>query len=135
MDQPRVLLADDHEPMRQLLARLLADEYKVVGAVANGQALLALVPELNPDVVILDISMPVLGGIETARKIKESDSSAKIVFLTVHEDVEYARTCRAAGGLGYVVKSRLASDLFVAIKQALAGRLFTSPIASLENNL
>jgi CheY-like chemotaxis protein len=123
----RILLAEDHTDMRNIVVRLLEPEFEVVGAVDNGQALLDVANKIQPDVLVVDISMPILSGIEAAERLQRAGSTARIVFLTVHEDPDFLLAAMAAGGLGYVVKSRLASDLRAAIKEALAGRLFVSP--------
>ena len=118
--RPRVLLADDHQGMLTLTADALADEYLVVGSVGDGRELLAEAERLHPDVIILDITMPRLDGIEAARQLMRAPRPVRLVFLTVHEDADYARAVLDAGGLGYVVKTRLASDLLPAIRAALA---------------
>jgi DNA-binding NarL/FixJ family response regulator len=125
--RPRVLLADDHQGMLALTADALAGEYLVVGSVGDGRDLLAEAERLHPDVIVLDITMPRLDGIEAARQLLRFDQPARLVFLTVHEDADYARAALDAGGLGYVVKSRLASDLLPAIQAALADQSFVSP--------
>jgi DNA-binding NarL/FixJ family response regulator len=122
LDRIRVLLADDHEAMLDRVARLLATECDVVGTVTDGQQALDAAMELKPDVLVLDISMPVMNGIETARRLKEAGSGTRIVFLTVHDDPGFAREALEAGALGYVIKQRIASDLVAAIKKAHAGR-------------
>ncbi len=122
MDRTRVLLADDHEAMLDRVVRLLATECNVVGTATDGQQALDAVMELKPDVLVLDISMPVMNGIETARRLKEAGSETRIVFLTVHDDPDFAREALEAGALGYVIKQRIASDLVAAIKKAHAGR-------------
>ena len=122
MDRIRVLLADDHEAMLDRVGRLLATEYDVVGTVTDGQQALDAAMELEPDVLVLDISMPVMNGIETARRLKEAGSETRIVFLTVHDDPDFAREALEVGALGYVIKQRIASDLVAAIKKAHAGR-------------
>jgi len=126
-DRPRVLLADDHPAMLALTAHVLADEYLVVGLVGDGRELLAEAERLHPDVIVLDIAMPRLDGIEAARQLRRSHRPARLVFLTVHEDADFAQAALDAGGLGYVVKARLASDLLPAIRAALADRRFISP--------
>jgi CheY-like chemotaxis protein len=98
----------------------------------DGQALLAEATRLEPDVLVLDISMPVLNGIEAARQLRGAGSRATVVFLTAHQDPDYVRGALAAGALGYVVKSRLVSDLSLVLRDALAGRSFVSPSTSLE---
>ena len=112
-----MLLADDHAAMLALTATVLANECLVVGRVGDGYELLAEAERLHPDVIVLDITMPRLDGIVAARQLRRSHRSARLVFLTVHEDADYARAALDAGGLGYVVKTRLASDLLPAIRQ------------------
>jgi DNA-binding NarL/FixJ family response regulator len=89
---------------------------------------------LKPDVIVTDISMPVLNGIEAANQLNEAGCTSKIIFLTVHSDPDFVRTCLATGAFGYVVKSRVATDLLPAIHEALAGRLFISPSISHGNH-
>jgi len=126
--QVRILLADDHGEMLTRVVHLLQDEFEVVGAVNDGQALIEAAAKLRPDVVILDISMPIMNGLEAAHRLKEAGSEAKVVFLTVHEEPEFLHESLAKGALCYVVKPRLCSDLVPAIKEALANRAFTSPL-------
>jgi len=123
----RVLLADDHQAMRERVKTLLDPEFEIVGAVGNGQALVDTAKELNPDVLVVDISMPVLNGIDAVRQIRKSGGKARVVFLTVHEDPDIVPVCFDVGALGFVVKSRLASDLIPAIRLALANHTFVSP--------
>ncbi len=127
MSKIRVLLADDHGDMLDTVALLLVSEFHVVGTVTNGKALLSAAERLKPDVVIVDISMPILNGIEAVRRLRDSGSQTQVVFLTVHESSEYVRAALATGALGYVVKPRLATDLSVAINAAHAGRSYLSP--------
>ena len=126
MNRARILLADDHVEMRDQIKRLLEHEFEVLDSVENGLALLEAAAKLQPDVCLLDISMPILNGIETATLLKQSDSTARIVFLTVHEDLDFLHAALKTGALGYVLKRRLVSDLRPAIKEALAGRIFIS---------
>jgi DNA-binding NarL/FixJ family response regulator len=109
------------------VTQLLQLEYEVLGAVSNGQDLISAAEELKPDVLVVDITMPILNGIDAAKKLKERGCESKIVFLTVHSDPDYLRACLAAGGLGYVAKSRMSSDLSQAVDRALAERIFISP--------
>ncbi len=134
LNRTRVLLADDHEAMLDRVKGLLEKEFQVVGTARDGQAALDAVAELNPDVLILDISMPVLTGIQTAVRLKLMKSEVRIVFLTVHEDPDFAREALATGALGFVVKPRLVTDLPVAIKEVLAGQSFVSPSIPLEDD-
>jgi DNA-binding NarL/FixJ family response regulator len=130
VDRARILLADDHKDFLATAARHLEPHFDVVQTVGDAQALLDQAVRLEPDVVVLDISMPVLNGIEAARKLKAAGSTARIVFLTMHTDPDYVRAALGTGALGYVVKSRLASDLVVSIREALAGRSYVSPSIS-----
>ena len=118
--------------MLTLTADALANEFFVVGSVGDGRELLAEAERLHPDVIVLDITMPRLDGIEAARQLQRSQRPARLVFLTVHEDADYARAALDAGGLGYVVKTRLASDLLPAIRAALADQSFISPAVRLD---
>ena len=127
MARPRVLLADDHDEVLITVARHLEPHFDVIGTVGNGQALVDEAVRRAPDVVVLDITMPVLNGIEAARKLKATGSRARIVFLTVHADPDYVRAALGAGALGYVLKSELASDLLPCLRHALGGRSFVSP--------
>jgi DNA-binding NarL/FixJ family response regulator len=122
----RVLLADDLTPLLHAVAKLLAGSFEIVGMVSDGQAALDATLALSPDLVVLDISMPGLSGIEVARELQKRHNKAKIVFLTVHEDADILATCFAAGGLGYVVKVLMETDLIPAMNDALAGRQFVS---------
>jgi len=123
----RILLADDHKEIRDRAVRLLEPEFEVVGAVSDGNALVRVYAQLKPDVCIIDISMPYLNGIEAAIKLRENGSEARIVFLTVNEDSDFVRAALKTGALGYVVKSRMATDLCLAINGAIRGHLFVSP--------
>ncbi len=130
MDRIRVLLADDHEAILDRVARLLAAEYNVVGTATDGQQALEAVQDLKPDVLVLDISMPVMNGMDTARRLKKLGAETRIIFLTVHDDPDFAKEALEAGALGYVIKPRIVSDLMIAIKEAHAGRSFVSPSLS-----
>lgn len=113
--------------MREKVVGTLEIEYSVVGAVRDGQEMLEAESRFNPDVVVLDISMPIVNGIEAANRLKQRASRAKVVFLTVHDEPAFLKAALAAGGTGYVIKSRLASDLRLAVREAAAGRQFISP--------
>jgi DNA-binding NarL/FixJ family response regulator len=119
-------LADDHKEIRDKVRRYLEAEFNVLDALDNGRALLDAAARLDPDICLLDISMPILDGIETANKLKESGSKAKVIFLTVHEDSDFLQAALKTGASGYVLKRRMASDLHRAVKEALAGRIFIS---------
>ena len=122
----RVLLADDHPLLLKEVVSLLEPTFEVVGRVGDGKSLFESAMKLQADVIITDISMPILNGIEAANKLKVSGCRSKIVFLTVHSDPEFVRACLATGALGYVVKIQMETDLVPAIREALAGRIFIS---------
>jgi DNA-binding NarL/FixJ family response regulator len=122
----RILLADDHKEIRDKVKRYLETDFNVLDAVEDGRALLDAAAKLDPDICLLDISMPGLNGIEAAALLKESGSKAKIIFLTVHEDADFLQAALKTGASGYVIKRLLASDLRRAISEALAGRIFVS---------
>jgi DNA-binding NarL/FixJ family response regulator len=122
-----VFLADDHQAMRERVVKLLATECDVVGTATDGRETIVSVTKLKPDVLVLDITMHDLSGIEVARRLKEDGVGLPIVFLTVHEDPEFAKEAIEIGALGYVIKPRMASDLMVAVMEAHAGRSFVSP--------
>ncbi len=129
MGRIRVLVADDHEAILDRVTDLLAGECVVIGTAIDGRQALDGAQNLKPDVLVLDISMPVMNGIETARCLKELGVKTRIVFLTVHDDSDYAREALEAGALGYVIKPRIASDLLAAINEVHAGRSFVSPLS------
>ena len=129
----RLLLADDHAAMLGKSVRLLEGEFEIVGTVGNGLDLVRLAAQLDPDVVVLDITMPGLDGIEAARRLQHAGCRAKLVFLTVHEDPDYVRAAMDAGAAAYVAKPRLASDLVRAVHAALDGRRFISSTLHLED--
>ena len=134
MERARILLADDHAEFLSLAAGLVESEFDVLKTFGNGQAVVDEFPALNPDLVVLDISMPGLNGIEAAQQLRAARHNAKIVFLTVHKDLDYLRSALATGALGYVAKDRLASDLIPAMRAALAGRRFVSCSLSQEQD-
>jgi DNA-binding NarL/FixJ family response regulator len=125
-DMARVLIVDDNEEMRSRAAAVLAPGCVVVGAVKDGPAALRAAGALHPDVIVLDIGMAGMNGFEVATRLRESGSTAAVVFFTVHEDEEFVAAATAAGGIGYVIKPRLASDLLIAVREAKARRSFRS---------
>jgi DNA-binding NarL/FixJ family response regulator len=122
----RILVAEDHNLMRNRVVRLLNREFEVVGAVDSGPALLEAAARLKPDICVLDISMPSLSGIEAATRLKLSDSSTKVIFLTIHNDSDFVGAAFKSGANGYVFKTRMAADLVVAVREVMAGRTFLS---------
>jgi DNA-binding NarL/FixJ family response regulator len=125
--RPRVLIADDREIFLDHVTSLLKQDFDLVGAVNNGRALVCEAQRLRPDLIILDVSMPVLNGIDAAREIHAAFPDMKLLFFTVHTDPDVIRACFAEGGLGYVAKSRLVTDLMPAINEILSGHSFISP--------
>jgi DNA-binding NarL/FixJ family response regulator len=123
----RLVIADDHAAVLETVARLLAPDFDIIASADTGSTALEAIVRLHPDCAVLDISMHDFSGIEVAKRLKASGSNAKIVFLTVHEDSDFVEEAVAVGAIGYVVKSRLASDLQPALKSALLGDLFISP--------
>jgi DNA-binding NarL/FixJ family response regulator len=121
-------LADDNEQMLEYVRELLtAEGCEVVGAVGNGQTAVKATEELRPDIVFLDVSMPVLNGIQAAKRLREAHPDAKIVFLTIFKDRDICRAALEAGALGYVLKERMGADLIPALNQARLSRHFVSP--------
>jgi DNA-binding NarL/FixJ family response regulator len=127
MDKKRILLADDHPHFSELVESLLGPMFQIVGKVSDGQALLDAALALKPDVILTDISMPVLNGIEAVDELHRSGCNSKIIFVTIHSDPDFVRSCLAVGAAGYIVKPRVALDLLQAIREVLAGNLFISP--------
>ncbi len=111
----------------EVIARLLEDEFDVIAAVANGERVIEASVRLAPDLLVLDISMPVMNGIEAASRLREYGSRAKVIFLTVHEDPAIVEAAFSVGARGYVLKQRLGIDLVPAIRHILSGRTFVSP--------
>jgi DNA-binding NarL/FixJ family response regulator len=115
--------------------RFLSTEFEVVGKVGDGQALFDEALRLEPDVIVTDISMPILNGIEAAERLRDSGCKSRIVFLTIHSDAEFVRRCLSAGAFGYVAKPRMASELIPAIREALDGRIFVSRHGAAEQDM
>jgi DNA-binding NarL/FixJ family response regulator len=128
MMRPRVLLADDHALLLGAFERLLADECDVVGQASDGRELVAAAEGLNPDVIVLDVSMPVLNGLEAARQIKQRHRNVKLVFVTMHEDPDLAAEAFRAGASAYLLKRSAASELLTAIRQVMQGRSYITPL-------
>ncbi|MCZ6863324.1 MAG: response regulator transcription factor [Alphaproteobacteria bacterium] len=124
----RVLLADDHTLLLEAFEKLLEPEFTVVGAVSDGRALLSAAAELKPDVIVLDIAMPLLNGLDAARQLKISMPEVKLIFLTMNEDPNVASEAFRAGASGYLLKTSASSELIKAIKESLCGRTYVTPI-------
>ena len=132
MKRARVLLADDHKIVAAGLKGILEPEFELVGTVQDGRALLKAARELRPDVIVVDISMPLLNGIEAVRQLKKANDRAKVVFLTMPPDVTYATRAFEAGASGYVLKHSAPAELVTAVREALKGRTYVTPMIAGE---
>ena len=132
MSKPRVLLADDHRILAEGLRGLLEPEFEVVGVVADGRELVAAAKKHRPDVIVADITMPALNGIEAALDLRKAGVEAHVVFLTMHRDVAYARRALEAGASGFVLKHSAPDELVQAIQQALQGQTYITPMIAGE---
>jgi DNA-binding NarL/FixJ family response regulator len=126
--RPRILLADDHAILLEAFKALLEPEFDVVGTVTDGRALLAEFSRLNPDVVLIDISMPLLNGLDAGRQLKAQQRSVRLIYLTMNPDPDLAGEALRLGASGYVLKSSAASELTQAIREALRGRTYITPL-------
>ncbi len=127
MRKIRVLLADDHRIFLEGLRGLLEPEFDLVGTVGDGRALVKEAEKLRPDVIVADISMPLLNGIDAVRLIKKSDHSIKVIFLTMHLDVSFANLAFEVGASGYVIKSSASRELITAIHEVMMGKTYVTP--------
>jgi len=132
MSKPHVLLADDHQILAAGVRSLLEPEFEVVAIVTDGRELVATAKKLCPDVIVADISMPSLNGIEAAAQLREAGVGAKVVFLTMHRDVAYARRALEAGASGFVLKHSAPSELVTAVREALRGQTYVTPVIAGE---
>jgi DNA-binding NarL/FixJ family response regulator len=132
MKKVRILLADDHRMLAEGLRSLLEPEFELVGIAEDGRALVARAKELNPDVIVADITMPLLNGIEAVLQLKKAGIEAKVVFLTMHQDATYAARAFEAGASGFVLKHSASSELVTAIREALADRTYVTPMIAKE---
>lgn len=128
MRRPRVIIADDHLLVVEGLRRILEPEFEIVCAVEDGRALLRVAAELKPDVILIDISMPLLNGVESARVLHQTLPSAKLIFVTMHADATYVSEAFRAGASGYVLKRCASMELVTAIHEALLGRTYITPL-------
>lgn len=132
MKRPRVLLADDHALVLDGLRKILEPQCEVVGAVEDGRSLLAAAKHLQPDIILLDISMPLLNGVEAARRLCAAAQGAKVIFVTMHADATYVAGAFRAGASGYVLKRCASLELLKAISQVLGGREYVTPLIGKE---
>ncbi len=128
MVRPRVLLADDHELLLGAFEKLLMPDCEIVGQVTDGRALVEAAARLKPDVIVLDISMPQLNGLDAGRRIKQGHRDVKLVFLTMNEDSDLAAEAFRAGASAYVLKRSAASELATAIREVMQGRSYVTPL-------
>jgi DNA-binding NarL/FixJ family response regulator len=132
VSHPRVLLADDHRVVSEGLKHLLAEEFELVGMVEDGRALVEAAKKLRPDVIVADIAMPHLNGIEAMAQLKKDNPRIKVVFLTMHQNPAYARRALELGAAGFVVKHSAAAELVMAIRAALKDQTFITPALASE---
>lgn len=132
MTKPRVLIADDHRILAEGVRGLLEPEFEVLGIVVDGRELVAEARRSRPDAIVADITMPALNGLEAARQLRDGGVTAKVVFLTQHRDVAYARQALEAGASGFVLKHSVASELITALREALGGRTYITPLIAGE---
>jgi DNA-binding NarL/FixJ family response regulator len=130
MGAPRVLLADDHSLLLTAFERLLAGECEVVGQVTDGRALVTAAEQLKPDVIVLDISMPLLNGLEAGRQIKHRLPDVKLVFLTMNEEPDVAAEAFRSGASGYLLKRSAGSELATAVREVMQGRSYITPLVA-----
>jgi len=128
----RILLADDHAAVLERIRTVLAPHYEIAGTVADGRALVEAALRLKPDLIVSDITMPHLNGIDAAIQIKSSLPGMKLLFVTMHSNSAYVRAALEAGGAGYVLKSAVFEELLDAVQSVLSGRIYVSPDLSTE---
>ncbi|WP_455378499.1 response regulator [Petrachloros mirabilis] len=128
MNKPRILLADDHTLFVEALQKVLEPEFELVGQVGDGRALLEAAPRLEPDVILIDLSMPLLNGIDAAHQLRRLVPASRLVFLSMHGDPTYVTEAFRAGAVAYVLKRSSANELLQAIRAALRGQLYISPM-------
>jgi len=132
VERLQVLIADDNDILLNEVRAMLEHEFDVVGQVGDGEALLEAARRLTPDVLVVDISMPNVSGIEAVRRLRQDGNGARIIFLTVHQDPALVEIAFEAGGIGYVLKTSAGEDLLPAIDEALRGRRYVSPLLRVE---
>jgi DNA-binding NarL/FixJ family response regulator len=132
MTKPRILLADDHRMVAEGLKGILTEEFELVGIVEDGRAMVAAARKLRPDVIVADISMPLLNGIDALAPLKQDNPDVRVVFLTMHRDAAYARRALDAGASGFVLKHSAPAELVLAVRAALQGRTFITPDLAAE---
>lgn len=132
MNRLRVLLADDHKIVAEGIKNLLVAEFNLVGTVEDGRAMVDAARALKPDVIVADVTMPVLNGIEALEELKKTDPGVRVVFLTMHRDAAYARRALEAGAVGFVLKHCAIEELVLAVRNAANGHTFITPLLARE---
>lgn len=132
MKKPKLLIADDHLIVSEGLRCMLEPEFEVLGLVSNGLELIEAALKLSPDVIVSDITMPVLNGIDAAIQLRTQSNFSKLIFLTMHRDVAYARRAMEAGAAGYLLKQSASSELNCAVREVFQGRTYVSPVIASE---
>jgi DNA-binding NarL/FixJ family response regulator len=127
MPKPRLILADDHTIIVEAFRKLLEPEYEIVAAVSDGRALLETAPKIKPDVIVVDIGMPLMNGLEAGVRLRELMPTTKVIFLTMNEDPDLAVEAMRCGASGYLLKSSAAAELTHAIQRALKGQTYVTP--------
>jgi DNA-binding NarL/FixJ family response regulator len=127
MPLPRIMLADDHTLLVEAFRKLLEPHFEVVGTVADGRALLETAPRLNPDVIVVDIGMPLMNGLEAGFRVRELIPRVKLIFLTMNKDPDLAVEAMRSGASGYLLKTSASAELILAIQMALKGRSHVTP--------
>ena len=131
-DRPRVVVADDHHAMLDTLVQMLSDEFEVVAAVSDGLSVVTAAAELEPDLLVLDIAMPLLNGLDAGRQLKAQRRAVKLIYLTMNPDPQLAGEALRLGASGYVLKSSAAHELKEAINEGLRGRSYITPLITRE---
>jgi len=132
MNKPRILIADDHNILSEGLRHMLEPDFDVVGLVSNGVELIDAAQQSSPDVIIADISMPTMTGIDAVIQLRAQGVTSKVIFLTMHRDVAYARRAMEAGAMGYLLKHSVSAELAVAVREVLQGRTYVTPMIAGE---
>jgi DNA-binding NarL/FixJ family response regulator len=126
----KILLADDHPPFAEAALAILKPHYDIVGIATDGAMLVSEALRLRPEVIVSDITLPIFNGIEAIHRLRISNSHARVVFLTVHAEEGFLKACMAEGAQGYVLKSRMKTQLIPAIEAALEGKSYVSPFVA-----
>lgn len=130
MTRTQLLLADDHKLMLEGLCSLLERDFELVGTAEDGRALVAAAEELKPDVILLDISMPLLNGLDAARQLKKRLPGVRLIFVTMHADADYVREAFRAGAAGYILKRSAGSELVTAVREVMRGHFYVTPLVA-----